>query len=60
MMRVKAGKLHIGREVFEAGAVLPDSISEPFAKELESAGMVESDEPKRIAPKRSKEEDSEK
>lgn len=58
MRRVAHGVLVIGREQFEAGAILPDTMSEILMRELEAKGLVESDEPKRSAPKRKAEEGS--
>lgn len=46
-MRVKRGTIHIGRERFEAGAVLPDYISDAQLAQLEKAGLVQSDKPKK-------------
>ncbi|MFW5776814.1 MAG: hypothetical protein ACOCZB_05950 [Spirochaetota bacterium] len=59
MRKVKAGIVHIGRERFEAGAILPDTVSEPVAEELERAGVVESDRPRRSEPKRKQTTESE-
>ena len=51
MLRVKRAVLHIGLEKFEAGVMLPDHIAEVYGKDLEAAGLVESDAPKRQSAK---------
>lgn len=57
MRKVKAGTVYSGKERYQAGEMLPDSVSEKVAAELEKQGIVESDKPKRSEPKVSKPKD---
>lgn len=56
MRKAKSPVTHIGRERFEAGAMLPDEASQPVAGKTKREKAPESDEPKRSEAKRQKSE----